>query len=107
MITGASISIENGFKIPPFKYNKTPNWVVSNNKNKNIISSDILIFFWKRYAPTLINAESIIIAMHSKNNKFISSMLFTKRIAESCPNIAIHLIFIKFVNKIVFTYYDL
>ena len=107
MITGASISIENGFKIPPFKYNKTPNWVVSNNKNKNIISSDILIFFWKIYVPTFIKAESIIIAMHSKNNKFISSMLFTKKIAESCPNIAIHLILIKFVNKIVFTYYDL
>ena len=106
MITGASIRIENGFKIPPFKYNKTPNWVVSNNKNKNIISSDILIFFWKRYAPILIKTESIITAMHSKNNNLISSILFTKKIAESCPNIAIHLIFIKFVSKIVFTYYD-
>ena len=101
------MSIENGFKIPPFKYNKTPNWVVSNNKNKKTISSEILSFFWKKNAPRFIVTESIITKIQTKNSNCISSIKFTKKIAESCPNIAIHLILIKFVNKIVFTYYDL
>ena len=40
---------------------------------------------------------------HSINNMFISNIVWTKNIAANWPNIAIHLILIKFVSNIVFT----
>ena len=103
IITGAKTNIEKGFNMPPFRNNKTPSWVVSNNKNKNTFSSEILSFFWKKKAPKFINTDSKIINIHSKNNNFISNIIWTRNIAANWPNIAIHRILIKFISNIVFT----
>ena len=76
-----------------------------------IISATYLKSYWTVLLSLYSIFLVIIIKFHfiplSWTDNFISSILFTKKIADSCPNIAIHLIFIKFVNKIVFTYYDL
>ena len=103
IITGAKTNIENGFNMPPFRNNNTPSWDVSNNKKKNTFLSEILSFFWKKKAPRLINTDNKITIKHSVNNIFISSIFSTKNIAANWPNIAVHLIFIKFVSNIVFT----
>ena len=62
------------------------------------------LFFEKKNAPRFIIIDSIIISIDSKNNICIFKNELTNNIANSCPNIAIHLILIKFVSKIVFTY---
>ena len=81
IITGAKIKIEKGFSIPPFKYNKTPSCVVSNNKKENTFRSDILSFFWKKKAPRFIRTDNRITNIHSNNNNFISRIELTKKIA--------------------------
>ena len=45
VITGAKISIEKGFKIPPVKKSKTPNCIVSNSKKEKAFKFDIVLFF--------------------------------------------------------------
>ena len=44
VITGANIKIEKGFKIPPVKNNKIPNWSVSNNKKEKAFKFEIVLF---------------------------------------------------------------
>ena len=45
VITGAKMSIEKGFIIPPVRNSKMPNCKVSNNKNKNAFILLIVLFF--------------------------------------------------------------
>ena len=97
------MSIEKGLIIPPVKKSKTPNWVVSNNKNRKAFVFDIVLYFFSiKYEAKFKKIESNTINKVSNKSMFISRTYLTKKSAVIWPNIAIHLILIKFTNKIVF-----
>ena len=48
VITGAKISIANGFIIPPVRNKRMPSWQVSKNKNKKACKFEIVLFFFSK-----------------------------------------------------------
>ena len=100
---GARIKIIKGLKIPPVKYNNSDNCDISNIKNKNVfVLLKVELSFWIKYEKKFINIDNKTTNKHSiiAIGKFNTKKIINNVI--SWPNIANHLILIKFVNNTVF-----
>ena len=68
-IAGIIISIENGFEIPPVKYNKEVNWIKSYIKYTLALRSFTRIDFILNWSYILVKKPKNIIAHVNKNGK--------------------------------------
>ena len=98
------INTTKGLNTPPVKNNNPTNCEISNIKNKKVFLSVKVEFpLWIKQEKKFTKIENKTTIKHSVKGMV---KLKTKEIVNkviNCPKIAVHLIFIRFANKTVFT----
>ena len=92
IVTGASNSNENGLLSPPVRYNRTPNWLRSNNNDKIVALCDRRLLAGDKKPASRLNKIDAPIAIEQyPSSKFKVKKYCAATIEMIFQTIAIHL----------------